>query len=647
MKRSIVSGLLVLIWLSGVWVFSASAQNGAEPPYYGIFREVPPADVTPEGWLAEFLGRQRDGLGRNHAVCGFPLNTVLWDGRPPKAGWGNYAETAYLVDGLYRLGILLKDKPFIELGARNVKWTVEHPDSTGQLGPTPEFFKQEKYDWCYSFIFFTRAMMANYEMTGDKAILDAMGRHYLALKPDHGTSGRCVDDVEGMCWLYGKTGDIRYLQIAERTWSNWTRKELPRVMFSLKNLAASGLLKGHGVSVCEYTKQPALLYLYTGRKDYLDAGIGGFKSVERDHGLVDGVITSDEGLHGNAPEGLHETCVITDLSWSLGYLLMAGGDAVYGDKIERIIFNAGFGAVGKDFKSHQYFSSPNQVLATHTSSHSMDEKRQAYRPTHEPDCCTANIHRMIPNFALRQWLTDGKGGIAAAMYAPSTLRTKAGAERTEVTIAQKTGYPFSGTVELKISADKAVQFPLYLRIPGWAEGAAVSVNGKPVAEKPVPGNFLKLERKFKSGDLVKLEFPMRVRQETPATNGISLLRGPLVYSLKIPENRSKVTDSRAKNPDFPAWDIKPAGPWNYALTDLARVEVATKPVTDFPWTPDSAPVILTVPARRVQGWDVTPDGKNPPLPAAPLTLSEETEQVQLIPLGATYIRLSVFPSAGK
>ena len=212
-------------------------------------------------------------------------------------------------------------------------------------------------------------------------------------------------------------------------------------------------------------------------------------------------------------------------------------------------------------------------------------------------------------------------------------------------VTEKTDYPFNGAVELS-HVDKPVKFPLYVRIPGWAEGATVSVNGER-PDKPVPGSFLKIDRTFASGDVVKLDFPMKVRIESPVENGVSLVRGPLVYSLKIKENRAAITNDVKASVDFPAWDITPASPWNYALALKTKttVQVSVKPIKDFPWTEDGSPVTLTVPAQKVPAWVITPNGKNPPLPTLPLQLASKTEQVQLIPDGATQIRVTIFPSA--
>ena len=82
-----------------------------------------------------------------------------------------------------------------------------------------------------------------------------------------------------------------------------------------------------------------------------------------------------------------------------------------------------------------------------------------------------------------------------------------------------------------------------------------------------------------------------------------------MYALKVEEDwRIDAADKRSTR-DFPAFDLYPGSPWNYALCiDRARldrqVKVVHRQCTDSPWTIASAPVELHVPARRVKNWVV-------------------------------------------
>ena len=71
---------------------------------------------------------------------------------------------------------------------------------------------------------------------------------------------------------------------------------------------------------------------------------------------------------------------------------------------------------------------------------------------------------------------------------------------------------------------------LHFRIPEWAEGASLSVNGKRQATA-TPGQFAAIRREWKSGERVDLELPLRLRLEpidAQHPNTVALLRGPLV-----------------------------------------------------------------------------------------------------------------------
>lgn len=652
-----------------VFVGLALSSPAAEDRIYkGVLQELPKGEITPQGWMAEVLRRQRDGLALHRKASGYPYDTDLWVGKLPEGQWKDYEQTAYFLDGVYRCGLLLHDKPLKDMALASINYVLEHPEPNGKLGPTEKDYNRKlspdeadgptSIGEQWPFAVFTRALMAHYSATGDQRVINGLTRHYLALPENFGLAPRDGLNVEGMCWLYEQTGDKRILDLAERTWENTLKgkRTNPQGQYNLDKMTAGPRMRGHGVTVSEQIKQPVLLYLATGDKMYLDAALGAFAGLRRDHEQVDGVLSSDAVLSGQAPDHSHETCVIIDYTWSLGYLLMATGDSRWADAIERGVLNAGMSVIDRDFKSHQYYSTPNQMAATLTSSRPSNGNRarpwQMYRPDHLPACCTGNLQRMIPTYVERMWMSDGHGGLAAVFYGPATVTTKVGREKTPVTIQQKTDFPFQGNIELKIETAGTVEFPLYLRIPVWAEGAKVSVNGETMGDAPKAGSFFKLERKFADGDTVKLELPMQLRLENPVKDGVSLVRGPLLYALGIKEIRQRVDDTLAKNPDFPAWNISPGSAWNYSLDlkgpgDLEKIKVSAQPVTDFPWTQEASPVKLTVPARRVPGWVATPENENPPLPIPPIALAKEAEQVELIPYGAAQLRVTVFPESNE
>jgi hypothetical protein len=91
-------------------------------------------------------------------------------------------------------------------------------------------------------------------------------------------------------------------------------------------------------------------------------------------------------------------------------------------------------------------------------------------------------------------------------------------------------YPETDEVRLRIQASHPVSFALKLRIPAWADGATVQVNGTPVEMQMVTG-FATVRRMWQTGDLVEVKLPMRLRMEAldamhPET--VAVMYGPRV-----------------------------------------------------------------------------------------------------------------------
>jgi len=613
----------------------------SEKSYFGVYAEVPVSEIRAEGWLRGLLEIQRDGLGLHRGESGYPYNTCLWAGTIPKGGnpiaqaWWPYEQSGYIVDGLYRCGILLGDTVLTGLGHRNAAYVLEHPRANGMLGP------EALGDAQWAFSVFARALLADYDVTGDRTVLDRLTAHFAAL-PDSLTNRQtCI--VESMCKVYSHTGNKAILERAEQIWRTFSMPgTADNEAFRHADMVAAAPVEVHGVTAAEVSKQPAILYLHTGRPEYLAAAEGFYASVERDHELVDGIPTSCEKLLSKAPEALHETCDISDFMWSYGYMLMATGDVRWADKLENAFYNAALGAVSKDFRAHQYFSSPNQIVATQFSSAAdYGEEgllRQAYRPGFDTECCSGNVHRMFPNYASRMWLRDTRGGIVAALYAPGRLSTQVG-DRS-VAVLERTDYPFRNNVEFEFECSETVKFPFTVRIPAWAEGATVRVNGESPVEAAA-GTFYTVDRRFRTGDRVTLDLPMHPRMEYTAGNAVNVRRGPLLFSVDIAEEARKVTGQMKTSEDFPAWDITPASPWNYALAPDTEIEVEERPVGAMPWLASETPVRLRLKAYEVPSWTV---GKTTPaLPAPGFAVASEATPIEMIPSGSTRIRLTTLP----
>jgi hypothetical protein len=156
---------------------------------------------------------------------------------------------------------------------------------------------------------------------------------------------------------------------------------------------------------------------------------------------------------------------------------------------------------------------------------------------------------------------------------------------------------------------------------------------------PQPSSFAKLERTWKPGDVVEIQFPLAPRVVKGYRDSISIQRGPLVFSYPIGESWVKLRD-RGMTAD---WQVFPSTQWNYALDpDPARIEARELPVGSSPFSMKQTPVQLQIKARRLLGWRSL-DGVAAEPPTSPVQSRERDETITLIPYAAAKLRITAFP----
>jgi len=146
---------------------------------------------------------------------------------------------------------------------------------------------------------------------------------------------------------------------------------------------------------------------------------------------------------------------------------------------------------------------------------------------HRFPCCSGTLPQVAVDYGINTYLRDPHG-VYVNLYVPSSVRWIQGA--AHCSLRQSGGYPFDSHVALKIAASQPQDFTLHLRIPTWAAGARVEVNGQ-ASGAASPGSFAAITRRWRDGDRVDLELPRSVRlepvdQQHPDT--VALLCGPLV-----------------------------------------------------------------------------------------------------------------------
>ena len=692
-RREFIQGAVAAsaVMASGLsHALEAGATASSTRPYAEM-STLPIGAIKPEGWLKLHMESQARLTSALPEISYPFFSGTFWEGEEDSPAWFTWEQKAYWVDGATRLGLVLGDDKLLAKGRASLDYTLAHPSANGFLGPKFLEFGDDNGGlnrWPNTVLNRGYMAIADAEPTPSGAdtskIIVSLQRHYLQDKAPLIGGNRNITNIEVVLWAYGRTGDKRLLDLAQGAWDKYIKDAEEEYQASTRMAAAptNGRRRGsrhadlapsrvfantpvqsHGVSYAEISKLPAILYLYTGDAAYRKFVVAAQKRVFDHHMLIDGIPSSSEGYAGTTALDEHETCDITDHAWDWTYVLQATGDGQYGDAIERACFNAHPGVTKPDWTGIQYFGSPNQFLANLNCDHGTERwfgsRRLAYQPNPAQviGCCGGNKHRFLPNYAISMWMQTKDHGLAAALYGPSTVTASVGAEKQQVQIIQKTNYPFEEVIRFEVKTDRPVSFPLSLRIPGWCSEPSIRVNRTAVSARSSNG-FAVVRRSFKSGDVVTLRLPMKVKATEWPNNGIGVERGPLVYAMPIETKWTSVAEAAYSSAEFPTWEANPTGEWNYGVAVdprrvAAQVEVkqrASVNLENSSWPWSEAPTVLIVPARKLTDWTYETNPKaphqrfTPQLPVKDkLNPSGPVERITLVPFGATQLRMSIFP----
>ena len=157
-------------------------------------------------------------------------------------------------------------------------------------------------------------------------------------------------------------------------------------------------------------------------------------------------------------------------------------------------------------------------------------------PWYDTTCCPPNLERTFASLP-GYFYSTSNDGIYVHLYDNSELNWHL-ENGTGLKVTQKTNYPWDGALKSQSRPPQPSDFTFYLRIPGWADGAQVAVNGKAVSRREARGISCRFQRRWAPGDVIRLqlEMPVQVLQANPQVaddaGRVAVQRGPLVYCLE-------------------------------------------------------------------------------------------------------------------
>lgn len=446
-----------------------------------------------------------------------PPKPPSWDGAPALRTWDIWVH-AYLILGLVETARALDD--------------ARYTQAAGRIA-----------DLC------ARTLQDGIDIT-------SLGNH-------HGMSATVLMDAA--LALYEDAGEPRFLALAQRVFAQANAHPALRLLPAMEEGAdASEIATGKAyqllwnlvgvVKLCRATGDAALRRAVEAmwdniREYHLTLGGGPWGGVAH---------RSREVFNARgtfSPLAYVETCSL--LAWIQfnRELLRLTGEARYAGEIERTAYNDLLGALAPDGEDWCYYSFPNG-RRVHTT---------YWR------CCKSSGAMALEELPPLAYVLDGEAA-RVQLYGPGEAQLAHPVAGTLV-LRQRTGYPFDGEVSLEVRPERDATFELRLRIPSWAAGATVAVNGEAVDVPTEPDTFATVLRHWRAGDQVQLRFPLRPMlqrqvlrnvQESRAPDGsavhqqvldlhyVGLTRGPLVYATERIDGFK--TEETVRLPDGPQDD---------------------------------------------------------------------------------------------
>ena len=437
-----------------------------------------------------------------------------------------YIGLGKLIDAAALLAAYTNDPKVLALKEHLVAHVLEHQEADGYLGLFAAPDRVSKLWDVHEVQYIIWGLLRDHELFGRQESLagarraaDYLLANWQKIPPNWGQDSGVATNVavtgleRTLLALHHVTGDKRYVDFVCQT------RALPAWDLPILIGRRPGI-EGHmyaylsrslaQLELCRTTGDELLLRTARRATDFLLHGDG---LLLTGSGGQWEIWTDDQDGRGE----LGETCATAYQLRVYDALLRRNGELVWGDVMERTIFNTLFAAQSPDGRQLRYFAPT--------------EGPRVYHPT-DTYCCPCNYRRIVAELPTFAYYVAAEGVVVnlyTASQAEVTLRNG-----TPVALRQETDYPSSGQVKLQLSPARPTKFALRLRIPAWAAETQITVNGQAVAGPIKGGQFLPIEREWKPGDTVTIDLPMPFRLvagRKRQAGRVAVMRGPMVFCL--------------------------------------------------------------------------------------------------------------------
>lgn len=263
------------------------------------------------------------------------------------------------------------------------------------------------------------------------------------------------------------------------------------------------------------------------KRMYITGGVGSSGTLER--------FTTDYDLPNDT--NYAESCASIALAMFCRRMARLTGEAKYMDTAERALINTVLAGVAMDGKSFFYVNPLEVIPAACMPATDKNHIKPVRQKWFGCACCPPNIARTLAD--LGEYLFfRGDNDIWVNLFIGGDYQLMM--EDIPVRMELRSGLPYEGDVELKLTAKRPVNGRLRLRIPEYAEQPKITVNGIAVpvtsdrgyAVVPVTGKETSLRFCFDMPARLVYAHPMVAAD----AGKCAVKKGPLVYCLEQIDN---------------------------------------------------------------------------------------------------------------
>ena len=442
-------------------------------------------------------------------------------------------------------------------------------------------FSNRRYHELYNSGHLLTSACIHHRVTGKTNFLDIAVKHanylyqlFVPITDKLKRFGFNQTQIMGLVELYRTIGDKRYLELAEQfinlrgsydivedsTTEGYPIGDMVQERIPLREETEA---VGHAVLALYYYAGAADVYAETGEKALIDALDRLCDNVTQKKMYVTGAVGQthygrssrldkieegfiDEYMMPNMT-AYNETCANICNAMFNYRMLSLTGESHHGDIMELVMHNSGLSGIGIEGKDY-YYSNPLRKIDGALDYDKMNVEFPERQPYLYCFCCPPNLVRTVAKSPAWAY-SKSENGIAVNLYGGNKLETTL-LDGSAIKLSQKSNYPWDGAVDITIEESKSEAFEFLLRIPGWAKGTSIKVNGETI-DNVEPGSFAKIERKWSTGDVISLDMPMVTKfieghpRIEEVRNQVAVKRGPVVYTLEtadLPEG-TNITDA--------------------------------------------------------------------------------------------------------